>query len=181
MTPKKPWSFFLNFFWSKICIAKTLSSLARLERNQPQLLNVDTNVDLHVKGLVPIRVQRLLDHLGSFRLLSPNGRHGERVWKACVMSVAEALSVSEQHTKDISLVQAISGNDWVGLAGRSKASEGRLRTGHSQIWLPAQQQSVFGCDTQFMVLTQADCCLTFLAWRADSPRVRQVLRYPSKS
>ena len=30
MTPKKPWSFFLNFFWSNICTANILSSEARL-------------------------------------------------------------------------------------------------------------------------------------------------------
>ena len=30
MTPRKPWSFFLNFFWSKICTASTLSSVTRL-------------------------------------------------------------------------------------------------------------------------------------------------------
>lgn len=30
MTPKNPWSFFLNFFWSNICTASMLSSEARL-------------------------------------------------------------------------------------------------------------------------------------------------------
>lgn len=30
ITPRKPWSFFLNFFWSKICTASTLSSVTRL-------------------------------------------------------------------------------------------------------------------------------------------------------
>jgi hypothetical protein len=30
MTPRKPWSFFLNFFWSKIWTARTLSSLTFL-------------------------------------------------------------------------------------------------------------------------------------------------------
>lgn len=27
ITPRKPWSFFLNFFWSKICTVNTLESL----------------------------------------------------------------------------------------------------------------------------------------------------------
>ena len=30
MTPRNPWSFFLNFFWSKTCTARILSSLALL-------------------------------------------------------------------------------------------------------------------------------------------------------
>ena len=29
-TPRKPWSFFLNFFWSNICTASTLSSVTLL-------------------------------------------------------------------------------------------------------------------------------------------------------
>lgn len=34
-TPRKPWSFFLNFFWSNIWTASMLSSLARLILYQP--------------------------------------------------------------------------------------------------------------------------------------------------
>lgn len=30
MTPRKPWSFFLNFFWSKTCTARMVSSLTVL-------------------------------------------------------------------------------------------------------------------------------------------------------
>jgi hypothetical protein len=32
ITPRKPWSFFLNFFWSNTWTAKMLSSLTRLEQ-----------------------------------------------------------------------------------------------------------------------------------------------------
>lgn len=32
MTPKNPWSFFLNFFWSNICTAKILSSSALISK-----------------------------------------------------------------------------------------------------------------------------------------------------
>jgi hypothetical protein len=36
ITPRKPWSFFLNFFWSNTCTAMILSSLTRLGNKSRQ-------------------------------------------------------------------------------------------------------------------------------------------------
>jgi hypothetical protein len=51
--------------------------------------------DIHVKGLVPVRVESLLDHARRVRLLSVDGDNGEGVRQA----------------KDVALRKAIRGND----------------------------------------------------------------------
>jgi len=71
--------------------------------------------DSHVKALVPVRVQSLLDHTSRSGLLATDSRHGERVGEACNQIVSVPVSGIPLRepplTKDISLVQAISGND----------------------------------------------------------------------
>jgi len=86
MTPRKPWSFFLNFFWSKIWTARTLSSLTRLECISIEVSRVLEGVegDVHVEALVPVRVQRLLDDARGARLLAIDRGHGEGVREACI-------------------------------------------------------------------------------------------------
>lgn len=85
-TPRKPWSFFLNFFWSKICTASMLSSVARLSLPisvlPPRMCKLYRR-HLHVKALVPVRVQRLLDDARGPRLLAANRGDGEGIREAC--------------------------------------------------------------------------------------------------
>lgn len=51
MTPRKPWSFFLNFFWSKTWTASMLSSVARLENatsNQHEVTLSTGSYETHI-------------------------------------------------------------------------------------------------------------------------------------
>lgn len=43
MTPRKPWSFFLNFFWSKICTVRTLESLTSTSNDSFQSAEAKTS------------------------------------------------------------------------------------------------------------------------------------------
>lgn len=40
MTPRNPWSFFLNFFWSKICTVSTLESLTLTSNDSFQSVGI---------------------------------------------------------------------------------------------------------------------------------------------
>lgn len=38
-------------------------------------------IDLHVKILIPVRVERLFDHAGGMSLLAIDRNHSERIWE----------------------------------------------------------------------------------------------------
>jgi hypothetical protein len=117
MTPRNPWSFFLNFFWSKIWMASMLSSVALLSKAvSPHGATPDQSRNLHVKHLIPIRVQCFLDDRGRFCLFAADSRHCERVRKS-YPSVRDAcvpfrISSSLALTENISLVEPVSGDNW---------------------------------------------------------------------
>jgi hypothetical protein len=70
--------------------------------------------DVQVEGLIPVGVQRLLDHARGTRLLSVDGRDGEWVGKAWGCDVSGAVfktSGEGQHTENIALVEAVGGDD----------------------------------------------------------------------
>ena len=88
-TPRKPWSFFLNFFWSKICTARMLSSLTRLVSSLsasyiPHL--TPAALHAHIEAFIPVRIQCLLDYAGCFRLLAADGSDREGIRESCVES-----------------------------------------------------------------------------------------------
>ena len=67
---------------------------------------------LHVKDLIPVRVQGLLDNGRGPRLLATNGRNCERVRKSCGRVIrAISIALSEVHTEDIALVESVSCDD----------------------------------------------------------------------
>ncbi len=87
MTPRKPWSFFLNFFWSKTCTARMLSSLALLlavsGTVQHAALGAARGVvrRLQVERLIPIRIQCPLRNPRRLGLLAIDGGNREGVGK----------------------------------------------------------------------------------------------------
>jgi len=114
-TPRKPWSFFLNFFWSNICTARMLSSFTRLSSDQHLPECPLFRSGIHVEAFVPIWVQCLLDNDCCLRLLPVDGRNSERVGKPCSVrrqpillhdacSSRCLLEQSGRRTEDISLV-----------------------------------------------------------------------------
>ena len=68
----------------------------------------------HVKALVPIRVERLLDHARGSRLLAADSRDRKWVRKSYIMC-KPAVHIPDRrsvpHTEDIALVQSIRRND----------------------------------------------------------------------
>ena len=78
-TPRKPWSFFLNFFWSKIWTVSTLCSVTRLKGVSSSLVDPK---HAQVEALVPVWVQRLLYDGGRAGLLAVDGRYGKGVGEA---------------------------------------------------------------------------------------------------
>lgn len=75
--------------------------------------------DVHVKALVPVGVQRLLDDARGARLLAVDCGHGEGVREACGACVSGASAgarAGQVRTEDIALVEAIGGDDCVVLA-----------------------------------------------------------------
>lgn len=88
ITPRKPWSFFLNFFWSKTWTANILSSFTRLVRHQSvskclQCVSLEAWVGIQIKALVPVRAQGSLGHRGGLGLLAIDRSNGEWVGKSC--------------------------------------------------------------------------------------------------
>jgi len=65
----------------------------------------------HIKAFIPVGIQRLLDDAGRLGLLAIEGSDSEGVGKAFVWSACIARMNRIRHTKDISFVEAISGND----------------------------------------------------------------------
>lgn len=82
ITPKNPWSFFLNFFWSNICTANILSSFARLKVDQPRFFPVEDTPYSQVEDLVPVWIQSPFDNSGRLRLLATQCRNCKRVRKS---------------------------------------------------------------------------------------------------
>jgi hypothetical protein len=78
-TPRKPWSFFLNFFWSKIWTVRTLSSVTLLQAVSSRRSKA---AGVQVKALVPVGVQRLLYDGGGAGLLAVDGGHSKGVGEA---------------------------------------------------------------------------------------------------
>ena len=110
MTPRNPWSFFLNFFWSKIWTANMLSSEARLIPYQWGFIFED-DLCSQVETFVPVRVQCPLDNSRCLRLFAAQSRHCEWIWKSCRAVSVQGFPMGEgQHTENIALVQSISGN-----------------------------------------------------------------------
>lgn len=123
MTPRKPWSFFLNFFWSNTCTARILSSLTRLRGRRsvshryPRRIIVRLLGYVQIKALIPVWVQRPFRHGRRLGLLAIDGCYGERVGKSYAkrrVSQPKPLLlvvVGRERTKHISLIQAIGGDD----------------------------------------------------------------------
>lgn len=67
---------------------------------------------LHVKALVPVWVQSLLDHARRPGLLSVDRGDGKRIRKACrLLAELSSSELPRERTEDISFVQAIGSDD----------------------------------------------------------------------
>lgn len=59
-----------------------------------RLLSPATLISVHVKTLVPIRIQRLLDDASRARLLAADGSHREWVWESCILNELSLLRLT---------------------------------------------------------------------------------------
>jgi hypothetical protein len=98
MTPRKPWSLRLNFFWSNIWTDITEESLTALYTSERRCQIEKRRVfrDEHVKAFVPVGVEGLLDGRGRHRLVAVDSYDGERVGQA----------------EDIAPGQPVGSDDW---------------------------------------------------------------------
>lgn len=158
MTPRNPWSFFLNLRWSKTWTARMLSSVTRLwcvsyERNSRDLRRVQVrggdigtvaeawcrgrdSRDSQVETLVPVRVQGPFRNGSRLGLLAVDCSNGERVREACWLASVmqcDGVECSEGRTKNISLAETIGRNDCKELLETIARSKGRQRErGHTR-------------------------------------------------
>jgi len=114
-TPRNPWSFFLNFFWSKICTARMLSSLTRLVSSQ-HLISLISRLPpcTHISklsfqyGFSVFLITPVVFVCSPLMVATAKGS-GNPVLKRSVSGCLDRLV--HERTKDISLVQSIGRND----------------------------------------------------------------------
>jgi hypothetical protein len=73
--------------------------------------------DVHVEALVPVGVERLLDHARRARLLAIDRGHGEGIRETWKRMSGYSLVQHRGRTEHIALVQAVGGNDCTLLVG----------------------------------------------------------------
>lgn len=83
ITPRKPWSRFLNLRWSKIWIAITDDVLTVLQTTNINMDDLQNTMHLHahIKVIIPRWTQSFLHDRRCVGLLAVNGKHGEWVRK----------------------------------------------------------------------------------------------------
>lgn len=150
MTPRKPWSFFLNFFWSNICTANILSSDAFLsshKHSSPGRITTHGTYMSNDSFQYGLRVFLMTEVVlvcspPSVATANGSGKPRETIHKLAFLSTA----VDEEHTEDITFVETI-GGDYCHLVSsqrRSKAVD----------WLGTQLVTL-----RFSRLQRVDCQL----------------------
>lgn len=70
---------------------------------------------VHVKALIPVWIERLLDDACRLCLFTIDGGYGERIGESCRTASVDASqherAAGGELTEDVSLVQAIGGDD----------------------------------------------------------------------
>jgi hypothetical protein len=84
---------------------------------------------IHIEALIPVRIQRLLDHASGACLLAIHRCNGERVRESCVVCQRGSCEgcLARAYTEDIAFVEAISSNDCSLLALQFAPCRGHCR------------------------------------------------------